>query len=459
MVVAFFLVFFISFLRIQLYDYDFWWHLATGKYIVENGSLPHKDPFTYTTNNDNPLERKSVILKGNWLAESIFYMVFSEWDAKGIIILRSLLLVLFLFFIFLTVRKQNVSYLLALMITAGCFLAAKNYAGERPVLFTFFTSSVVFYLLEDFRINRSKKVFLIPALVMLLANTHPGYIVCIMIITLYLLGEGVRCFLSRDYKDRVFKGLLIIVVLTIIFSLFNPNGGAMLTRIFSIHGAHIQGIVEYRPTFYLYLNKIMPFNYSYITFLLFSLLSLLYMRRIGITHMLLLTVFTLMSFVAIRYVIFYMCFASPILARLIFNLREERIFKKLSEILRMREGFLYLIACLFGIFLVFNAPPALARFEFKANTAHYVPKGAADFLNNVEIKGNMFNEYGFGGYLIWRLYPDKKVFIDGRALEPDVYKEYQVVAYISKTPHQSWEDIMAKFMLWLNNYLTVKTGC
>ncbi|MDH5769225.1 MAG: hypothetical protein OEZ31_09765 [Nitrospirota bacterium] len=153
----------------------------------------------------------------------------------------------------------------------------------------------------------------------------------------------------------------------------------------------------------------------------------------------------MMSFVAIRYVIFYMCVAAPILAKIINNLKEERIFKRFLGILKPREGFLYLITCIFGIFLIFNSIPALARYEFRADTFFATPKGAADFLENIQIKGNMFNEYGFGGYLIWRLYPDKKVFIDGRSLEPDVYDEYRIVASASIEQNQSWEDTMRRY--------------
>jgi len=427
-----------------VHNYDFWWHLATGKYIVESKSLPENDPFSYTAK-DTPSERKTVILKGNWLAQVIFYKVYSLWESKGIIILRSLLLLLFLYFVFLTTRKQNSSDLIALILIAGVFLLARTFPGERPQLFTFFVFSLVYYLLEDFRINRSKKIFFIPVLVMLLSNMHPGYIVVILLITLYLLGEGARCLISRDYKGSIFKGLLMIWVLTVIFSMLNPNGATMLTLIFSIHGEYIQGIVEFQPTFSLYLNKLTPINYSYIAFLIFSLLSLRYVRKIGLIHMLMLIVFTYMSFVALRYVIFYMAVSAPIIARIIINLKEERLFKRLSGILKAREGLLYFGMCTIGVFLVFNAIPSFAKYSFKADTTYNVPKGAADFLSNLEIKGNMFNEYGFGGYLIWRLYPEKKVFIDGRLLAVDVYREYQVVAYAAEGPKQSWEDIIKRY--------------
>ena len=44
------------------------------------------------------------------------------------------------------------------------------------------------------------------------------------------------------------------------------------------------------------------------------------------------------------------------------------------------------------------------------------PVDAAAFLKKNRISGNMFNPYAWGGYLIWALYPDHKVFIDGRGL-------------------------------------------
>ena len=32
----------------EIADPDFWWHLATGRYIVETRSIPHHDVFSYT---------------------------------------------------------------------------------------------------------------------------------------------------------------------------------------------------------------------------------------------------------------------------------------------------------------------------------------------------------------------------------------------------------------------------
>src|SRR5262249_761053 len=42
------------------------------------------------------------------------------------------------------------------------------------------------------------------------------------------------------------------------------------------------------------------------------------------------------------------------------------------------------------------------------------PVGAANFINDHKISGNIFHPQHFGDYLIWRLWPQQKTFIDGR---------------------------------------------
>ncbi|MGH7204191.1 MAG: tetratricopeptide repeat protein [Candidatus Levyibacteriota bacterium] len=48
----------------------------------------------------------------------------------------------------------------------------------------------------------------------------------------------------------------------------------------------------------------------------------------------------------------------------------------------------------------------------------YIPQEEVSFIKNSNLKGNMFNTYEYGGYLLYTLYPERKVFIDGRQ---DVY--------------------------------------
>jgi hypothetical protein len=58
----------------------------------------------------------------------------------------------------------------------------------------------------------------------------------------------------------------------------------------------------------------------------------------------------------------------------------------------------------------------------------------------------MFNTYEFGGYLIWRLYPQQKVFIDGRALNESVFLDYRRIAYnADSTGGKSAEELLRDY--------------
>ena len=57
------------------------------------------------------------------------------------------------------------------------------------------------------------------------------------------------------------------------------------------------------------------------------------------------------------------------------------------------------------------------------------PSGAADFLLAHKITQPLFNTYEYGGYLIWRLWPEERVFIDGRSLNESVFLDYARILY------------------------------
>src|SRR5262249_25128828 len=59
------------------------------------------------------------------------------------------------------------------------------------------------------------------------------------------------------------------------------------------------------------------------------------------------------------------------------------------------------------------------------------PSGAAEFLRSNGVTQRMFNTYEYGGYLIWRLWPQERVFIDGRALSESVFADYGRILYNS----------------------------
>ena len=73
-----------------------------------------------------------------------------------------------------------------------------------------------------------------------------------------------------------------------------------------------------------------------------------------------------------------------------------------------------------------------------------LPLQATDYLRDHDLPGQMFNTYNWGGYLIWALYPDKPVFVDGRT---DLYAFNGVLDdYVQvHLARPGWPEILTKY--------------
>jgi hypothetical protein len=129
------------------------------------------------------------------------------------------------------------------------------------------------------------------------------------------------------------------------------------------------------------------------------------------------TVFLYLACIAHRNVVLYFVIISPVIA---FNLSQVSLWKLLE---RVKSHILYvtvlqasvvvfMVSCIFFITMQINAirifPAQSAISPFR------VPVTAAEYLKSHPVAGNIFNSDRFGGYLLWEMYPDKKVYIDGR---------------------------------------------
>ena len=72
-------------------------------------------------------------------------------------------------------------------------------------------------------------------------------------------------------------------------------------------------------------------------------------------------------------------------------------------------------------------------------------KGAVDFLEREKITGTMFNTYGIGGYLLYRGYPDRKVFIDGRNV--DYGLDFMARTYAGGVDADRWKALEDEYNL------------
>jgi hypothetical protein len=427
--------FFMFFLKINLWDYDFWWHVATGRYILTEGHIPHQDVFSFSSNMPENRdyffpERENLILKQYWLTQILFYAIFNRYGAEGIIFLRAILLVLTLLVAYWGIQKSGASFITSFISVFLLFNISIRSTGERPVLFSILFTALTLFILENFKDKKDRNIFFLAPVMLLWANMHGGFILGDVIVMVFMFCEGLKMITkkSRYNKDEqmLFFGA---TALAIIVSFINPNGwNAFLVAFSPKYEVFVKGIQESVSPFYSYLNKLRPVDYSHVfVVLLFPFILLLRNRKLDVSHIMLLSGFWYMSMRSSRYIIFYAVVGIMLMANETDVLITSLIEKKVSERFcgKMQYGMIITALCSTLIFM--GAQFRHGKFEFKTATGITVPESAVNFIRENKIEGNIFNEYAYGGFIEWKLYPWKKTFIDSRKLNYTVASEYSWV--------------------------------
>jgi len=455
-VIIFFSSLFVYFLKINLWDFDFWWHISTGRYIVTEKHLPDKDSFSFTSelqeNKNSFPERERFILKQYWLAQSLFYLVFNLAGAKGIILLRSLILVLTLFTVFWHLNKARVSAYISFLFLFLLFTVSTNSTGERPVLFSFLFTAVVFLIVDDFRTEKSRKIFLLPPLMLLWANLHGGFILGDIIIAVFLIGDGINIFIKKSNYSKQQKAVFYSMgVFAIACSFINPNGwDAFLISLSGKYEIFTTGIQEYQSPFTSYIDKVKPIQYKVVILAVMApLILVLRNKKMNFAHILLLAGFYYMAVTASRFIIFYAIISTMILAKETDIIVNGFFRKKLQEKSYKKVEYVLTVTALCSISVFFIGHFKYKAFEFKVAEKTTIPEAAVDFIENNRLQGNIFNDYAYGGYLTWRLYPWKKNFIDTRSLNITTMTEYDWImkAYVDNEMNQIWKLLLAHYKI------------
>ncbi len=451
--IIFLLSIFYFFATFSLFDFDFWWHISTGRYIVTNGSLPDSDPFSFTSvldeNKNLHPQRENFILKQYWLSQIILYLLYKHAGAAGIILLRALLLTATLIFVLWRLRRWSVSLPISFIFTFVLFSIMTRSIGERPVLFTILFAAVTFFILEDFKEKKDKRIFLLSPVMLFWSNLHGGFILGATIIMVFMLGEGIKIILKKTVYTR--HEIILFYTATIAalgFSFLNPTGwDAFIISFSSKYRPFTEGIQEYQSPIFYYKNKLYSVFYEYVILaLIFPLILILRNKKFDLTHFILLSGLLFMSLYASRFIVFYSTIAAMILGKEADKLLNGLLNSRISEKVNSKLSSALVFACLLSSVLFAAGIFKLEYFRFGIASGYSVPEEAVDFIKTNNLRGNIMNDFAYGGYITWRLYPEK-TFIDTRALNLTVMAEYSWIANAVKS-YTGKELAPNKMPLW-----------
>lgn len=449
------LLFFQSFQK-QHWDSDVFWALASGEWIVTNFAVPRIDPFSYTFGGKPWID----FTWGFQVIVHLFYTYLGGWT--GLFILQ--LLTTFGLFLVVGLNLKRLAggrFWLVSSILVILFACAYPRLFIRPHLPAYLLIAVylmLFTLYED--TGRSRYLWMIPVLQVLWTNLHSSSILGFFIAGAYAAGAVIDEFrssgfsLKLDLSARV-KRYLALSAIVPVASLLNPYGLKLVLFPFVHQSAdnadalrHIgewQSIPIKDLVFILTPTPVNHFAFEIL--LLGSVAALLInIRSIKSRDVILLAGAFYMASSHIRWMALFGFFAAPILAANVAALLGRREGTGSGE----RGGSVFKWTCtLLGVFVA--SLTAVKFFSYEARVHYGVgiqrggyPEVTVKFMKDEGIRGNIFNEYVFGGYLI-HAYPEAKPFIDPRT--PTVYSPYFFWASRLVDNQEMWERLVSEHVI------------
>jgi len=315
----------------------------------------------------------------------------------------------------------------------------------RPHMFTFFFVAVWAYGLERYYKNELKGFWFFPALMLIWVNTHGAFIAGFVIWGTYL-ADWLWEFVNKRAANIMGRQLLLIGVLSFVVTFINPAGSHLWgTSVGYVSNDFMTShTVEYlSPDFHE--KDMWPFMFM----IAFALFALMQERTIKVREALLLSGWAMLGLYSVRNLPLFAVVTAPTYATLIQSWA-EKMLAWLSPASNPREsgnvlrGYVWpTMAVLFFTFVLWQGIPIDQKGTGNIFLPDKMPVQAVDWLEENPQTGNMFNQFIWGGYILYRLWPDEKVFIDGQT---DFYGEFLFREYLDVINlSEGWEKILDKY--------------
>lgn len=428
-VLFFMLLIFGSALR-PITDPDFWWHLKTGQHIVAVQSIPRTDIFS-------TLRFGSEWVTHEWLSEVLLYAVFSLLGYGGLIVGFAAVITLAFWIAYRRCENRAPHVFVAVFALLLGAAATIPTWGVRPQMFSLLFASVFLAVLEKYcRGENTRLIWWLVPLMTLWANMHAGFAVGLAFIFLTVLGIAIdELILHKRSIAFIWTSIRELCVLWLISAaavVINPNGWRLYSYPFETLRSYAQMryIQEWKsPDFQD--PMFLPFLILILALLCVLVLS---KKRPRPSEMLMLLVTLAATLRSARNVPFFALVAMPVLAGHFWSWlsahdhTREMISKDGDQnnsrrALAINLLLFVVVPLVLGIFLVRRTLAKQPQVE-----AENFPVAAVEFVKSQNVPQPIYNEYHWGGYLIWKLYPQYRVYMDGRA---DVYGDALIEEYFT----------------------------
>ncbi|MBA3442742.1 MAG: hypothetical protein H0T92_23065 [Pyrinomonadaceae bacterium] len=415
--------------RAVVADADVWWHLRTGKWIVEHGAVPTIDSFS-------AYGMGKPWVAYSWLFEALIYSLYKLFGLVGLSIYTVGLWLAIAFALHTLIRKLEPNFVIAVVLTACGLSALAPFTTPRPWLFT-----ILFFILEInilWTARQSgdvRRLFLLPPLFVLWANIHIQFVYGLFVLGLVVLEPALDRLLRRfsfpgEWRTIPARPSWLVLAACVIATFINPYH----LKIYQVVFETISQTGMFR-----YISELQALGFRQFADWLVLLLTLgatfalAWRREIRPLPILLLLSGTFLSFRASRDAWFVVVVALTIIAASLSAVATNES----SRYVLSRLQVLAVALVVGGLLLVVGRIQNISDAGLRSAVTEVFPEAAVRVVEERSYTGPIYNHFDWGGYLIWRL-PSLPVAMDGRSnIHGDERTERSIATWNGKP---EWES-------------------
>jgi hypothetical protein len=414
-------------------DPDFFWHITTGRLIAQTGQVPSVDPFSFTWLGKpwTPHE---------WLSEVLIYWLVSGLGRIGALLVFGLFPAVIFAVLAAALRRETGARVLALALpfALGAFVMI-GFVTLRPQAISWLLLSVLVWFLMAARPEQPRRFLLLIPLFVAWANLHGLYVIGLGVVGLYALFTVAGRTPMSPRRGWVVGALLGVIGA----SMVTPAGPiGVLYPLRYVEGGDwgLANIAEWQsPNFH---------EPAHMGFLLMIVALGLNGGRATRGWLVALSwVGVAMGLLALRNAPIAAVFAMPTLVMgLEARLRDRdahraRSRKPLRPARALGRRVMELAT---AAVIVVGSLAVLVPRDLNAaidkSLGERFPVAGVDALASLAPDANVLAEYGWGGYVIWRLHDGSAhVFVDGRN---DMYSQQVLEDYTAiRAADPGWQEL------------------
>lgn len=418
--------------HLEIKDLDLWLHIGMGRYIAQTLSIPSVDVLSCTI-------AGSPWINHEWLFQVIVYHIHRLWGPDGLIQMQVVIVTMTMLLLLFLGYNKDKQLILAFVLFLVSLVYHERFTIRPDIYSLFFFTFYIFVL--ALHIDKKWAPAALFFVQVLWSNIHGFFFFGPLFVLIGVFSEWLKRRVRLPYEwngsgrltDEEYGRLKAILALVILACLFNPSTfkGAWypIGVFFSLSGENkifFQYIQELqKPVTGQTLLDTGRFGY-YKLLILISVLSFIFnRRRIDVSALFFWLIFLIFSLQAARNMAFFALASYLVIMTNFMNVS----YKDVVPLRFTEKKFMYLtstaVKLLFLIWIFQLTAEAAGRryydfdaYEYKSEyggvSQNSFPDKAVDFLVKNDIRGNFFNDFNSGAYLVGNAFPGIKVFIDGR---------------------------------------------